>query len=359
MTIEDLNQLEDSFETTLTSGSIRGAMADANATRRDLWFIPVEKLKAIPGFNVRVRNAAFQAHVRNIADSILADGFKAEHPLAGYVATENGENVIHYYDGHCRYEAVQLAIAEGAEIKRLPVVVAQAGTTLEDLTVSLVRSNSGKQLTPYETALVCKRLLSYGWETVEIARRLCMTPQYVNALLQLAAAPMELRRMVIDDRVAARTALDALRDHGENALEFLLRGELLAKSMGKTRVTSKFTPGRVFRRAVNKTAPEMATAIAAVRQDPAFSSLSEESRKQIEDIFAVLEEARTKEEQAAAAVDAALLEAGTDEASIAESDPNSSSATLVVLPVPGKTDVYARDAVGREVDDEREDYFAQ
>lgn len=54
--------------------------------------------------------------------------------MAGFVAKEDGNDVIFVTDGHCRYDAVELAIAEGAELSRIPVVVAHQGTSMEDLT---------------------------------------------------------------------------------------------------------------------------------------------------------------------------------------------------------------------------------
>lgn len=296
--IENLETLEEEFTTELTPGSTRNAMAEAEAKSRDLWQVPIEALHIIPGFNVRVINASYIAGINELADQILRDGFRQDKPLAGYVAQHEGRNVINVTDGHRRHEAVAIAIAKGAEIARLPVVVSAAGTTMEDLTVSLVTTNNGKELTPYELSLVVRRLTKFGWDPVEIATKIGITDRYVASLLKLASAPLEIRKMVMEERIAARTAINAIREHGEKALVFLQRAERLANARGEKRVTDKFAPGRVMKKVITKQAPVMAVAIASLRQDPAYTTLGEELRMQIERVFEALEKARQTEELA-------------------------------------------------------------
>ena len=50
---------------------------------------------------------------------------------------------------------------------------------------------------------MCKRLINFGMETPEIAKRLRFTKTYVESLLKLAAAPREIRNMVATGVVAA------------------------------------------------------------------------------------------------------------------------------------------------------------
>ena len=78
--------LAHSPEITLVAGSIKGAMKESGAASRDLWFVPRDQIRVIPDFNVRVESPALDAHIRALADSMKSEGFKAEHPLAGYVA---------------------------------------------------------------------------------------------------------------------------------------------------------------------------------------------------------------------------------------------------------------------------------
>ena len=70
-----LKQIEAFSQEIIVPGSIKGGMAALNAGRRDLWQVEPDKLRVIKGFNVRVDNAEYQAHVRALADSIKEHGF--------------------------------------------------------------------------------------------------------------------------------------------------------------------------------------------------------------------------------------------------------------------------------------------
>jgi ParB family chromosome partitioning protein len=281
----------------LVSGSTKAAMKAVSAKSRDLWQVFPEQLRAIPGFNVRVRDDAYIRHIRNIADSIKAEGFDQTKPLAGYVAVEDGEQVIYYYDGHTRHEAVMLAISEGAEIERVPVVVAQPGTSMVDLTVALVKANNGKPLTAYETGVVCKRLSRFGWDSSDIAKRLNFSVQYVDNLLLLVSAPESIQRMVQSGELSAAQAVETLRSEGDRAVEVLEAAKVKANSEGKKRVTAKHMPGAAFRKVVKKQAETMASTIESVVDDPAFDALSDENKAKIKAIINALEEARKKAEE--------------------------------------------------------------
>lgn len=287
-------------EPNMVQGSVKKAMTAAHAKSRDLWQVEPGLLRVIPNFNARVKDAGYYAHVRTLADSMKTDGFFQDKPLAGYVAKEDGVDVTYIYDGHCRLEAVLMAIVEGAEIPSVPVVVNTQGLSLEDLTVALVRGNSGKPLTPYETAVVCKRLARFGWAVAEISNRLKLSAIYVDSLLLLISAPLEIRKMVMEDVVSATVAIQALKDHGSDAVAVLTKAVEDALGVGKTKATAKHVapkPGHLFAKAAKKAAPVMYKALAQVQSDPAFDSLSEETRAKILEII----ESLGKSDEAASA----------------------------------------------------------
>jgi hypothetical protein len=122
------------------------------------------ELKFMSGFNARTPRPGLEAHIRALADSMKSEGYYMDKPIAVYIAREGDQEVKYVSDGHCRTKAVLLAIQEGAEIETIPAVPEERGVSLEDLTVKLYRSNTGLPLTPYETGLVCKRLIRYGLE---------------------------------------------------------------------------------------------------------------------------------------------------------------------------------------------------
>lgn len=275
------------FEVALHPGSIKSAMKVAEAGSRDLWQVPVGSLQVLDNFNARVKDASYYAHIRWLADSMKSEGFYQHEPLAGYVAKVDDEQVIYIYEGHCRREAALLAISEGAEIVSVPVVVSQAGLSMEDLTVALVRSNGGKPLSPYEVGVVCKRLVRFGLEVSVIASRLSLTVQHVNNLLSLMASPIDLRKMVIEGVVSATTAIEMLAKHGDKALEKLQEAQARANAAGKSRVTSKHVaPGHSFKKAVIKSAVPMYHAITEIKADPGYQGLTPTVREKLEELLA-------------------------------------------------------------------------
>lgn len=234
-----MSTISNSFSHDLVSGNVKAAMKGADAKSRDLWMVPVAELTILDDFNVRSKNDNYTATVREIADSIKANGFYAHKPFACIVIKDNGADVLAVFDGHTRYEGLILAISEGALVERVPVVAAPAGTTLEDITVGLVTNNNGRQLEPMGLAVVCKRLVGYGLEVSEISKRLGFTPAYVGGLLSLIGAPKQIRDMVTLGTVSATLAVSTLRDEGEKAVSVLEQGLVAAKASGKTKVTKK------------------------------------------------------------------------------------------------------------------------
>lgn len=206
----------------------------------DLWKVPPSRLRREPGFNVRdTKKEAYKERVRRIADSIKANGYYPDKPLAGYVAKEGGGHIIIVTDGHTRMDALYLALSEGAEVETVPVVTKPNGTSMEDLTVALVTSNAGEPLTTYETALVVKRLIGYGMDEQTIALRIGFTLTHVQNMLSLMAAPASVRKMVEEDKVSFSAAVAAIREHGPKAAEVLKSSLAAAEESGKTRITPK------------------------------------------------------------------------------------------------------------------------
>jgi len=249
------------FEMELTPGNVKAAMKESGAGSRDLWQVAPDKLRTMDGFNVRQPGPEHEAHIRSIADSIKANGYYQYQPLGGVVAIEDGEQVIYIHAGHCRLEAALLAIEEGATLERLPVVVSPAGTSMEDLTVELVRGNSGKALTTYENAVV--------W--AQIAARLgYSSAQYVDGLLMLAGAPAAVRNMVIEGTVSATLAIGTLAKHGDKAAGVLKAAQGTTKG---GRVTAKAVAPTLVK-LQRKEAPRMHEALTHLKADPAFKELA-------------------------------------------------------------------------------------
>lgn len=320
-TADQLSLLEAPVTVVLEKGSIKGAMRDvANddakiASSRDLWQIAPSKLKVIEGLNPRVRTPSYLAHIRQLADSMLLEGFYQDKPLAGYVAKVNGENVVYIYEGGSRLEASLLAISEGARFSEVPVSVSQEGMNMEDILVAMYKGNEGRPLNSYEKAIICKRLARCSWKPVQIAERLNVQVSMVHGLLSLMEAPFEIREMVATDTVSASHAIELIAEHGNaGALELLQAGKVAATAAGKTRVTKRFVPGAKFAQAVKKAGPVMFEALTGLQADPGFAGLSEETRATLAKLLGDLQTVKAEADLPPA--DAA--EAGAAEAATAE-----------------------------------------
>lgn len=220
-----------------TPGAVKKATEGCKSA--DLWKVPPSRLRRVPGFNVRTLDDKYRAKVREYADSMKANGYYFDKPMAGYVAKEDGEDVIFVTDGYTRMDAIDLAASEGVVIEVVPVVTKPNGTSMEDLTVALVTGNAGRPLSTYETAVVVKRLIGYGLDEKEIAFRLTFTVTHVQNMLTFMGAPYAVRKMVEEDKVSFTAALAAYREHGGNAAQVLKESLAKAQEQGKGRLTPK------------------------------------------------------------------------------------------------------------------------
>jgi ParB-like chromosome segregation protein Spo0J len=229
------------FNTEIIPGVAKAALAaaGAKAETNGLFMVPVDVLRVIEGFNVRVTGTKdYEAGIAELANSILQEGFYKDKPLVGYVGKDGDADVIYLTDGHRRLEAVKRAIAGGAkEIERVPVIVKPSTTNMVDLTVALAKT--GTPLTPYEMAIIVKRLAGYGVDEGQIALRLGVTKRYVADLQVLLSAPAKVRSLVMDGKVSATLAIQAMREDAGTAAEKLTEAVKNAKALGLDRATGK------------------------------------------------------------------------------------------------------------------------
>lgn len=259
----------------LTPGNVKGAMKAVGASSGDLWNVPRSAIRIIDGFNVRSpASKAGKEHVKHLASLIEANGYDDDKPLVGYVAKEEGGDVIYLTDGEHRLAAVDLLISKGKEFDALPVKIKPRGTSMEDLTVALATGNSGKPLTPYELASVVKRLLGYRMDEKTIAKRLGITKKYLDDLLFLMAAPEPIRDLVSNNKVSASLAIATLREKPKKAVEVLQAAVAKAEAAGKTKVTPKALKApkgekHIDEALVDNLAKKMKARLAAKRADGA------------------------------------------------------------------------------------------
>lgn len=235
----NMDQLSQQFTLQLTPGNLKNGMKENGAKSNELWTVPLERLRPIAGFNVRVRNAKYFARVRKYADSMKEYGYFPHKPMAGYMGKDplTGENVVFYTAGHTRHESILLANSELPEEKQIKAVTVvmqpPKTTTMRQLNALLITENDAAALDPYEASIVCKRLLDDGSSVEEIAKEVNFSTEWVDSLLQLAAAPRELQLMIVDDVIKPTFAIETIKEHGGEQALVILKQALARKTGGK------------------------------------------------------------------------------------------------------------------------------
>lgn len=240
------------FSHELTAGPVDATMKAAEAKTGKLFNVPVDKIRVIPGFNLRVETPDYIAHRDEIRASIAANGYNPKKPLSGYVGVEGKENVIYVTDGHTRLSAVEEHnsdpdTAEKDEITHIPVLVAPKETVLSDLLVELHTANTGRKLTPFEQGILAKRLLGEDMKKADIAKRLGFTSRYLDDVLLLANADGKVKQHVASGAVSSTMAIQALRADAEGAAEKIEAAVAKAAKSGKAKATKKDTAPRMVK----------------------------------------------------------------------------------------------------------------
>jgi hypothetical protein len=316
----NMEQLSQQFTLQLTPGNLKDGMKAAGAKSNELWTVPLEMLRPIEGFNVRVRNAKYFARVRKYADSMKTHGYLAHKPMAGYMGKdpETGENVVFYTAGHTRHDSILLANSElpkDRQIKAVTMVMQPTKTTsMKQLNAMLITENEAAALDPYEASIVCKRMLDDGSSVEEIAKEVNFSTEWVDSLLQLAAAPLELQLMIVDDVIKPTFAIETIKEHGGEQALIILKQALARKTGGNTdapepdadtesaaeagtegegddapapkkvRLTAKDLTSpevRKFQNVIKREAPVMYDVLSSVIVDPVFAKMGAETREKL------------------------------------------------------------------------------
>lgn len=352
---EQIQLAIDNFDLTMIPGSVKKLMKSIKAEwegtvedqtnpaiktikgaggSSDLWKVPVSELKVLEGFNVRLPGPALDAHIEFLTQSILNDGFYQHRPIAALVLEIDGVLGLYAFDGHCRIKGTKGAIALGSDIEMLPVVVQDGrNVNLEDLWVQMYNLNKGKEHTPFELGILCKRLAKNGHSDQVIAKRFGIKPQYVDGLLRLVNAPKELTDAVVTDEISASEAIKMIRFHGygEVVAELESRraralGELEATNTGnvvdpnaaalepkegqapsapaRPRLTARHASNANVKKVVTKHGMEVFKVARELTADPAYANLAVETRMKLDALLIHLANAEKADTLPAPADDA-------------------------------------------------------
>jgi|HigsolmetaGSP11D_1036233.scaffolds.fasta_scaffold00147_5 hypothetical protein len=213
----------------------KGGIKEIADGRSDEFRVNPFSLYVEPGWNSRdLDDPENHKHIdwlsKNIAENGVLDALEV------YVC--NGRLKI--VDGHCRYFATMRAIANGAQIKTVPVKTVPKGSDEGDRILSQIVRNAGKRLSPLETGVVYKKLMALGWSENDIAKRSSCTVNSVRQLLALQEAPVEIKKYITQRRISATLAAETLRHYPEQEAIQIIRDQIAeADKTGRRRVTKK------------------------------------------------------------------------------------------------------------------------
>lgn len=207
--------------------------------KNDIFLVDPREISEDDGFNLRnYSDPDVQAHIQSFADSYAAGRFV---PPLVVRTTDDGRIVP--VEGHCRRLGALSAIEAGHNIAFVQCVPFR-GNDVERVEVML-RSAEGLKLKPLEMAMGFHRLTRMGFSPAEIAASMSgkIGQARVEQLLKLAVANHDVHELVRNGSVPADVAIDALRDHGEKAGQYLAGQVEKAKAIGKKTVTNGVIKG--------------------------------------------------------------------------------------------------------------------
>ncbi len=147
-------------------------------------------------------------------------------PVKGYKV--KGEDKFILTDGHRRFKAIQMAHEQGHPIDT--VFLMKSSSTKEDRDFEMLVTGLGKKLLePIEQAEAFKRLLSYGFNKSEIAKKIGKSHTYIAQMLRVADAPKEVKNLVESGEVAINTVSKLMKDNNSEQVKEIIKENLKEK----------------------------------------------------------------------------------------------------------------------------------
>lgn len=207
-------------------------------SRTDGFLMAPELVVPEPGFNTR---AAFMDEEDYFAQPevaarvrAFADAYKRGSYVPDIVVKVRG-GIAYIRDGYTRRRGLDLAISEGAQIKKISLKEFKGDEAEQSL--AIINLNDGAPVSLLSRAIVYARLENWKWSLADIAARSNVTPEAVRFALSLLELPIAIKLMIQRDDVSATTAMEMFREHGEEAVAKL--EEAIAEAKEKLAASGK------------------------------------------------------------------------------------------------------------------------
>lgn len=208
-------------------------------SKTDLFQVDPRVILEEEGFNTRGMFCDDYYAQPEIAEGIrsLADAYK-RGDFVPPIIVKVRDGQVYVREGHRRRRAMLLAIEEGAQIVKVPVIEHKGDEA--DQTLLICTSNNGLPLTPLERAVVYGRLNGWGWSDQEIANKVGRSAEHVRITRGYLELPIELKKLVQANKVAVTYAAELFKEHGNNALDVLNKAlDEQPKTETKKKITKK------------------------------------------------------------------------------------------------------------------------
>ena len=206
--------------------------ASKGGGRRDLFDVPLHMLVPDPD-NIRHDTPDARADMEVLIASILDHGWLDNSVLKVRAREDRSILVI---DGNRRLAAVLEAVKRGSPITKIPCVVEPQGMNDGDRALAKALANTGRQNTQLELAEYAKAAMRHGKSEDDICRAWGRTRTWLAGILELAAAPTEVRQAVLDGSVQPTLARALVKSHGAGAAAVIIEAKAAS---GRSHVTAK------------------------------------------------------------------------------------------------------------------------
>ena len=169
---------------------------EAILKRRDVYEIDPRGIEVAKGWNPRTDFSGEE----ELRDSIIENG--VVEPLT--VRMDDGRIVL--LDGERRLRATLRAIAEGHDIQSVPAIIARRSISDPEAMILAILKNDGKPLTAAEEAEAFRRLVAWGMNQTDIARRVGRSQSYVSGRLALIDAAPEVKEALAKKEIKVKAA---------------------------------------------------------------------------------------------------------------------------------------------------------
>ncbi len=193
--------------------------------------LPLSSVKVEAGYNVR----DFDAKADQDDAWLLAD-IKA-HGIRTPIDVRKDGATFYVVAGHRRFAALSALVADGANIATVPAMVIR-DMDVAQRTADLIRSNTGKPLSPAQRGVVCLRLKASGMSDDAIGEAISVTGRAVRDMMRLAKADPALLAYIKAGDIKSTLALDVVKAEGDNAPAVVAEAIKIAKGKGKSTATA-------------------------------------------------------------------------------------------------------------------------